>query len=289
MRPDRPATPSHALGTPHARAARRMAHTTSSMSLRSAALGATLALGAPLGWLTYRTFHGDEPMHQLLAAPELFAYLLVGPLVVFTTFGFILGRRDDRLLSFQRKLSRRNAELTRLAWRDGLTGLLNHRAFEGRIREEVARADRAREQLALIALDLDHFKRVNDTWGHPTGDEVLEHIARIVQSHARAGDGCFRTGGEEMAVLCPGADAESARAIAERIRVSVACHPLYTADGPVVVTVSAGVAVRRTAEDVNAWVRRADDALYRAKETGRNRVVTDGSGDSPPVHPEPGT
>jgi diguanylate cyclase (GGDEF)-like protein len=246
------------------------------MAMRSAVVGAALALGAPLGWLAFRVVRGEPLMEQLRSEPELYAYLLAGPLVVVSLFGWFLGRRDDRLLDARDALQDQNRQLARLATVDGLTQLYNQRAFRDRLREEVARAARTGQGMALLWLDLDHFKGVNDTWGHLCGDAVLRHVASLIQCHARGTDPCFRVGGEEFAVICPGATLHDAEAVAERIRAAAASHPLFTAGGPVVVTVSIGVTTHGHGDTEEQLLQRADHALYEAKARGRNRVVACG-------------
>jgi diguanylate cyclase (GGDEF)-like protein len=245
-----------------------------SMAMRSAILGAALSFGMPAGWLVFRLAQGDRLAAQLREDPVLFGYMLLGPLVAVSLFGWFLGRRDDRLLDARETLRGENQELARLATVDGLTQLYNQRAFHDRLREELARASRTGQKLALLWLDLDHFKGVNDTWGHLRGDAVLRHVASLIQGHARGSDPCFRVGGEEFAVICPGVGLRDAEGVAERIRNAAASHPLFTSDGPVVVTVSIGVATSAPGDTEEQLLQRADRALYEAKAGGRNRVVS---------------
>jgi diguanylate cyclase (GGDEF)-like protein len=168
-------------------------------------------------------------------------------------------------------LAEANAKLEALATTDGMTGLANHRAFQGRLRTEMARAERHGTPLALLLLDVDHFKRYNDTYGHPAGDDVLCTVGRLMREAVREGDLAARYGGEEFAVLLPATDVESALAIAERIRAAVAAYPFPHAD----VTLSAGVTDVTIvgSDDPEDLVGSADAALYAAKRAGRNRVV----------------
>jgi diguanylate cyclase (GGDEF)-like protein len=163
----------------------------------------------------------------------------------------------------------------RLATTDGLTGLLNHRAFQARLDEHLAQAQRYGKKLSLILCDIDHFKAVNDTYGHPVGDVVLKGVARTLGRDARTTDVVARYGGEEFAVVLPETDAAGALVIAERIRERVAALSLDTGQGPLAVTMSLGVATfpgdgARKAE----LVERADACLYEAKRGGRNRSVS---------------
>jgi diguanylate cyclase (GGDEF)-like protein len=161
------------------------------------------------------------------------------------------------------------AEVRRLASVDALTGLANRRVFEEALEREVARALRSGDALSLVVLDLDHFKDVNDTHGHHSGDEVLRAVASGLRAASRAEDLPARYGGEEFVVLLPRCGPQEAVAVAERMREAVAREP-----GPVPVTVSAGVAsypVHAIAGP--ALVQAADEALYEAKRGGRDRTV----------------
>ncbi len=162
------------------------------------------------------------------------------------------------------------------ARRDELTGLLNRRAFDESIATAYARLKRHGETTALVALDIDHFKRVNDTYGHGAGDEVLTAVARTVLNSVRSIDGVFRCGGEEFSVLLPGADTTAAQVTAERIRAAVEGLIVNAGDTPLRVTVSLGIAMATTTANGQPveLQKRADLALYRAKESGRNRVVS---------------
>jgi diguanylate cyclase (GGDEF)-like protein len=176
------------------------------------------------------------------------------------------------------------ARLVRSGLTDVLTGWHNRRYLQTRIREEVARAQRAGKCLACVFLDVDHFKRVNDNWGHPAGDRVLREMAERVELMIRSSDVAARYGGEEFAILLPATDASAAGVLAERIRAEVSRQPVFLADGtPVPLTVSLGVAAfdgQREGGDLKAiaeeLIARADVQLYRAKRGGRDRVCIEG-------------
>ncbi len=162
----------------------------------------------------------------------------------------------------------------RLATTDGLTGLLNHRTFQGRLDDHLAHAQRYGKKLSLLLGDIDHFKSVNDTYGHPAGDLVLKAVARTLAKEARATDLVARYGGEEFAVVMPETDAAGALVIAERIRERVGKLVLDTDQGQLRVTMSLGVATfPEDATKKGALVERADACLYHAKRSGRNRTV----------------
>ncbi len=167
--------------------------------------------------------------------------------------------------------ARAHERLVALARTDALTGLANHRAFRERLDSDSARARRTGFPVSLVIVDLDRFKRVNDTWGHQTGDAVLREVARRLQASARRGDLPARIGGEELAWLLPDTGLAAARDAAERLRRAIRDIPI-----PPVGTVTASIGVAEMGPGgPDDLVRRADAALYRAKEAGRDRYVAD--------------
>lgn len=176
-------------------------------------------------------------------------------------------------------------ELHTRATTDDLTGLDNRRHFIARLHEETARLQRNEgERASVLMCDLDHFKRVNDTWGHAAGDRVLRHFAQILRQALRKVDSAGRVGGEEFAVLLPGASAQDAMAFAERLRAHVEQSPALFDGERIVVTVSIGIAEldAETAQGDKA-LKHADRALYRAKSEGRNRACLFTPGEGQPV------
>ncbi len=164
-------------------------------------------------------------------------------------------------------------ELRSQANRDVLTGALNRRSFVTALTQEISRLRRRAGAAVVAFLDIDHFKRVNDTYGHPAGDRVLQKFTRIVAQHCRVGDKVARLGGEEFAVLLPDTDLSSARIWAERMCSQIA-ESRFDEDGAIRVTASIGlVELGDTETTIEAITQMADDALYRAKRLGRNRVV----------------
>lgn len=159
---------------------------------------------------------------------------------------------------------------------DVLTGLFNRRYFERRLREESAHARRHKRPFSIILIDLDHFKLVNDTYGHEDGDRVLRHVSEVVQASLREDDVACRWGGEEFMVLLRGTGGAAARVVANRLRASLQQKPIPLGDKqePRHVTFSGGVAWadERNQFEAENIVARADAALYRAKRGGRNRV-----------------
>jgi diguanylate cyclase (GGDEF)-like protein len=188
-------------------------------------------------------------------------------------------RQTAEWLAAQAAIALENAKLHHLVQRqattDDLTGLVNRRRFIEALDSEIVRASTFRSPLSVVLGDLDHFKLVNDRFGHQTGDEVLRRFAGLVREHLRDVDVPGRIGGEEFAILLPGTDATGAVAVAERIRRSLrSLRP--TPDGSRPVTASFGVAQLVTGETGDELLRRADVALYRAKSEGRNRVTVEG-------------
>lgn len=223
-----------------------------------AAGAATLIVRGIVDWAEPHVFESalaGNTYHGLL-------YLGTLALIVGGSFAFLLMHKE-----------RSDEETSRLATTDPLTGVFNRRTFIELAEQELARARRAGSSLAVMMLDLDHFKRVNDTYGHLTGDEVLVAFTRLIRDCVRRGDLVVRYGGEEFCVLLPGTTLSAATALAERIRARCAAHAL-TANA-FKVTVSIGLTAYAGATDatLGGLLARADEALYRAKEEGRNRVI----------------
>lgn len=175
-------------------------------------------------------------------------------------------------------LAVKTQDLHRRATEDGLTGLATRRHFSSQLDTLFGLSRRHGDPLSLLMVDVDHFKRINDTYGHQAGDEVLKGVAEVLKKHSRrAGDargGAHRYGGEEMSILLPRTPLDGARIVAEKIRKAVEAKTFRFGGKPVKVTVSVGVAhFMPTMSVPEALVREADKALYAAKTTGRNRVV----------------
>jgi diguanylate cyclase (GGDEF)-like protein len=175
-----------------------------------------------------------------------------------------------------------NGQLSELASTDALTGCANRREFLEKLAHEMARAARYGSTLSGIALDLDHFKAINDAHGHGAGDEALKHFAALAQPLLRTQDTLGRIGGEEFAILLPDTNEAGAVILAERLREQIERTAVQYGGHAIPMTVSAGVAERRPAADTpEDLLRRADEALYAAKRGGRNRVSSCSS-----VHPD---
>ena len=161
--------------------------------------------------------------------------------------------------------------LRKLSDTDELTGLANRRRLMQRLREEMSSASRHARPLSLLLLDLDHFKRINDTWGHLKGDQVLKQLAELCCNALRGEDLVARLGGEELAILLPCTPIAAALRLAERLREAIAGHDFGITQGRV--TASLGVAEYRDNDSIDAFIERADRGLYAAKRAGRNRVL----------------
>ena len=191
-------------------------------------------------------------------------------------------------LEFQAKLNDSKREIQLLhkelatvrktAITDGLTGLLNRRAFDQMLDEQIENHKNSAGHLCLLILDLDHFKRINDNFGHRVGDNVLRYTAKLMQQHIAENHYAARYGGEEMAVIMPDTPLSRAMEIAEKIRSALAQYPLKQKDNSESlgkVTLSVGVSALKTSDTLESLIDRADRALYRAKNNGRNQVMVE--------------
>jgi diguanylate cyclase (GGDEF)-like protein len=177
-----------------------------------------------------------------------------------------------RILGLQDRLISMRDELQVQATHDALTGLWNRRASMAALERELARASRDKKTVGLMLADLDHFKQINDTYGHLAGDKVLQAVAAKLKSALRSYDTIGRYGGEEFLVVSPGCDEETILRRAEHLRASIASEPVITPEGNISVSLSLGAAVSAGATPQDQFLKSADEALYRAKRSGRNRV-----------------
>jgi two-component system cell cycle response regulator len=183
-------------------------------------------------------------------------------------------RAGKRILCLQDQLIAAREALRDMALHDALTRLWNRAAIHDILRTEIARCQRESASLGVILVDLDHFKVVNDTYGHQMGDEALRETARTLRESTRPYDAVGRIGGEEFLLVLPGCDQMNAASHAERLRVSIERLSMDVPGGALRITASLGVTVFRdgSASDSDSLVQAADEALYRAKREGRNRV-----------------
>lgn len=185
-------------------------------------------------------------------------------------------RAGRRIIELQNELLAAREILQEKASHDSLTGLLNHEEILVILDKELARSEREGECVSVIMVDLDHFKMVNDTFGHIAGDAVLRIAAQKMHNMERSYDSIGRYGGEEFLVVLPECCTECAVAFAERLRANISSENMDTPEGQIPITVSLGVATsgRSNRRDRQSLVKAADTALYKAKENGRNRVET---------------
>lgn len=233
-----------------------------------ACIGGLLSAGAPLGLFAVRLGRHRRRFYSMsvrgaacedAADPPDYIYVGMSTAVAFTFFGYILGRQVDRF-----------AELSKT---DPLTGLSNARGLFDQLDAELARSRRYREPLALLFVDLDGLKSINDRYGHRAGDDAIRSLADVIRSELRESDVGARWGGDEFAVLAPSTSRAAALALAERIRALIAERSTRWP-----LSASVGVATldpNTTGEVVDSatLMRAADAAMYQAKQSGRNRVV----------------
>jgi two-component system, cell cycle response regulator len=208
----------------------------------------------------------DDYLTKPFDSEELRARLLVG----------------ERILNLQDDLIAAREELRFRATHDVLTGIFNRGTVMDALRTELSRQVREQRPCGVILVDIDHFKQVNDTYGHLNGDEVLQVVARRLKQCVRPYDTVGRYGGEEFLIIASAADARGTMALAERIRSALESTPVLTQAGEVHITASLGAAIGTDAQgtDPQVLLRLADKALYRAKEQGRNRSELAGSPES---------
>ena len=182
----------------------------------------------------------------------------------------------DRSLSFFKRVRDYNVRLQQLASHDPLTGVMNARAYYAACNQHIALSQRQGQPFAVLFVDLDHFKSVNDTHGHAAGDEVLRTVATTLRQKLRSTDLLGRIGGEEFCAFLPATVLEGACRLAEDLRLAVqACQPQITFDQRLTITASIGVAASTGQEtSLQALQHQADEAMYQAKKGGRNRVST---------------
>ncbi|MBA2285128.1 MAG: GGDEF domain-containing protein [Ktedonobacteraceae bacterium] len=227
----------------------------------------------------------DQIVH-MLSTPEQVSFLIYLHVLIFSTailgavFASTLNRavtQADRAVELEHihaALTDAYAEVERLATIDPITNLLNHRAFNEHLSDTFELTGRTERFLGIIFIDLDHFKSINDAWGHKVGDDVLLHLAGCLRRGVRTIDIVARYGGEEFIVMLPDSDVCSTQQVAECVRVLVAASPFRLADGQAIpLTLSAGVAVF-PGHGLNSGeiIQAADTAMYQAKHAGRNQV-----------------
>jgi diguanylate cyclase (GGDEF)-like protein len=187
----------------------------------------------------------------------------------------VLKKAYENMEIMNRELERLNKDLSRLARFDVLSGLMNRMSLFNMIEVEMERAVRSGISLCGLMLDIDHFKRINDSFGHPCGDEVIRAIGRELKQGLRKYDNAGRYGGEEFFIILPNSNLEQARQIADRFRLSLAGSLVMCGEEKIRITASLGVAQFHPGESKESWIGRADRAMYIAKQAGRNSVAVD--------------
>lgn len=202
----------------------------------------------------------------LLATALFFGVFFIYPLIRRQA------AEENKLREMTASLSARSLTLEQAALTDALTGIQNRRYFDDALAEYLVEFRRIEKPIGLMVLDLDHFKQINDTYGHNIGDEVLKAVAKCLKDLTRYHDVVARLGGEEFAVVAPNMDAELLLKLAERIRRAIAGLALLSGSARLKITTSVGLAVWDRKEPAEQFFARADKMLYEAKRLGRNRV-----------------
>lgn len=236
--------------------------------------GVFILLGQRVGWaVTLGTAVGIVLVNPHLQAPYS-SHAIATAIASLLCTGVMFHAYVDRSVSYYQRMRIYNRELQRLASRDPLTGAMNARAYYAACEQHIHLAQRNHQAYAVLFVDLDHFKRINDTHGHAAGDEVLRTVASTLQNAIRASDLLGRIGGEEFSIFLPATDRVGAIQLAENLRKAVeACHP-RTRDAVLTITASIGVAVSADGQtSMQVIQEQADAAMYQAKQAGRNRVT----------------
>ncbi len=244
------------------------------LQLRSLVIASVVVFCVLVGVLVFVLWYLSKPLAQLNQAMKRVIHEGPKGHIVLKKTGSHVDVLVDTFNELQQAVDQRETRLKDRAARDSLTGLYNHGTLQDLLKKEYSRRKRSGKPLCFLMLDIDHFKDINDNYGHAAGDQVLREISRILESCVREGDIVARYGGEEFAILVDSDKAEASLALAERIRSRIESHKFAVDGKSLPVTVSVGwvcVAPERVSGHTDI-VKEADDFLYRAKEAGRNRV-----------------
>ena len=222
--------------------------------------GIAFAMIAPIGWIGLQWLAGRDPFAPENLDPLLYAYITIAGAALYALIGYMIGKREQTM--------------TDLALSDSLTGLYNKRYFQNRLEQEFERFQRYGTPMSLVQIDLDHFKRVNDTWGHQAGDEVLKAVAQLINDNLRTGEIAARVGGEELCIIVCNSKAQAAFQLAERLRKAIETMEIDWQGNIIRISASFGIA-NAEPDILTKWqlYERADKALYQAKEHGRNLSI----------------
>lgn len=235
-----------------------------------------VAVSAYLTFSVYENLGADNAAYATLNALTVIVGLLGATVLFGIVIIYPMMRKEfnsaNKLRTMTENLSARSQSLEHAALTDGLTGMQNRRYFDDALNEYLAEFARIKKPLGMMILDLDHFKNVNDTYGHDVGDEVLRRVAQCLQEFTRYHDIVARLGGEEFVVVAPNLNQENITRLADRIRVAISGLTIKAGKVTIKVTVSIGIAIWDGNEASDDFYRRADKMLYSAKRDGRNRV-----------------
>jgi two-component system cell cycle response regulator len=243
--------------------------------LMAVIFGAGLCLVLAYAWLATDPLTGEElrqtQVMVLGAAILLATALFVGLFFIYPIIR-TQAKEGGQLREMTESLSVRSQNLEQAALTDSLTGMQNRRYFDDALREYLEEFRRIDRPIGLMILDLDHFKMVNDTYGHDTGDDVLRAVAKCLKEMTRYHDIVARLGGEEFAIVAPNMDIDMLARLAERIRKAISILPITSGNVRLKVTTSVGLAIWDRKETMEQFYKRADAQLYEAKRKGRNMV-----------------
>lgn len=221
--------------------------------------GLILSTASPFGWVFIQFLVGRDPFSKEFFDGLLYIYMSVATAIAFSVLGFAIGKRE--------------VMITDLALTDGLTSLYNKRYFTNRLDQEFERHLRHGFEMAVIQIDIDFFKNINDSFGHQIGDEVLKSIASLVQENCRKNEIAARVGGEELSIIAYDCQENEAYILAERIREKIKQLDFTKFGIHTPITASLGIAIANGDSQSGTDVyEHADQALYAAKKTGRNKV-----------------
>ncbi len=242
-------------------------------------IGVLLGFGAPLGSLFVRMlFDGRVGFggiaEELSRNTYYYIYMALAMPVVFGLFGYYLGRLNDKIASQKISAEKLNVLLESESMTDDTTGLYNHRHILVEVERETERARRYGHILSGMMIDIDDFKKINDSYGHLAGDRILREVADVLDSNIRKVDIIGRYGGDEFLAILPEAAVESATVVAERLLASVRNYPFKINDNLLPLTISIGIGSFENTKtlDRDTFIERADKAMFDAKSAGRNRI-----------------
>lgn len=228
-----------------------------SLPVLRASYGLALALCAPLGWVMLQYFAGRNPLSEDQIDYLLYGYITFATAFAFSMLGFVIGRREQTI--------------TDLALSDSLTGLYNKRYFQTRLEQEFERYARYRTPVSIVQVDLDHFKLVNDTWGHQAGDMILKEVAKVILSNLRTGEIAARVGGEEICIIVCNSETDAAFKLSERLRNAIRSRRFRWHHDEINITASFGIAgANESMHTMHDLYEEADKALYASKQKGRD-------------------